>query len=471
MTRPPLSALPPSSAASGTTLPQAGEAARAGGPPRDADAVCLRGERPLPSPDGDAAHGAAAPGADGAAGAADASPPASIPLHRILSDEGFRLFFPLAALHAGLWPLWWVGVWGFDLPFARSVPPGLWHAQEMVFGAWGAALIGFMTTAAPEWANAARLRGRVLWVLAGLWGLARLAGLAGADALVIPAALADLGWMLALVAWLLLVSWRRRTVRVLSFAGWIAALAAAGMVARWGMVRGDMALASDALRFAGLLFLGLLGLALARITVPVTNHVLDPTEATAPFRPHPGRMNLGPGLVALALLGELAGLSPAITGFLWLAAGAGFMDRMAEGFVGRAAFRAEILVLMAAAGFAGAGLLALGAARLGAPWGEVAALHLALMGGLGLGVLAVLAIAGRFHTGQSLGLNRPTRAAFVLAAAATMLRALPEMGLLPWPPGPTHLLAALAWAAAFLLWLADYWPALRGAATLQAEGC
>ena len=28
-------------------------------------------------------------------------------------------------------------------------------------------------------------------------------------------------------------------------------------------------------------------------------------------------------------------------------------------------------------------------------------------------------------------------------------------------PGPLHLLAAILWAAGFLLWLADYWPAIR----------
>lgn len=132
---------------------------------------------------------------------------------------------------------------------------------------------------------------------------------------------------------------------------------------------------------------------------------------------------------------------------------------MAEGFVGREAFRAEIMVLMGSAGFAGLGLLTLGAAGLGAPWDTAGPLHLALMGGLGLGVLAVLAIAGRFHTG--LGLHLPTRAGFVLAGVATLLRALPEMGLAPWLPGPLYLLSAVLWAAAFLLWLADYRPAIR----------
>lgn len=388
------------------------------------------------------------------------------PLHRVLSDEGFRIFFPLAALHAALWPFLWVALWGLELPLADALPPGLWHAHEMVFGAWGAALIGFMTTAAPEWTNAPRPRGRALWGLAALWGIGRLAGLLGLEALLPLSGLADLAWLAALILWLARVSWQQRTSRVLAFTGWLMALWLAGAVARWGMWTGDAALASAWLRIAGLVFLGLLGLALARITVPVTNLVLDPGETTSPFRPHPGRLNLGPGLVALALAGEVCGLSPAASGFLWIAAGAAFMDRMAEGFVGRETGRAEILVLMGASGFAGAGLILLGAARLGAPWGEVAPLHLALMGGLGLGVLAVLAIAGRLHCGRGLGFHRPTRAAFLLAAAATLLRALPEMGLAPWPPGPLHLAAALAWAAAFGLWLWDYWPLLRDPETL-----
>ena len=382
------------------------------------------------------------------------------PLHRVLSDEGFRLFFPLAALYAALWPLLWVALWSFDLPFAREVSPGIWHANEMIFGAWGAALLGFLTTAAPEWTDTPRLRGRALWGLAALWGAARIAGLLGADALVLPAMLADLGWLAALIAYLLRLSWRRRTVRVLSFAGWLAALLAACLMARLAMLtgRGD---AGEWLRVAGLVFLGLLSLALARISVPVTNIVLDPSERTSPFRPHPGRLNLSAGLVALALAAEVAGLSPAVAGWLWIAAGAGFMDRMAEGFVGREAFRAEIMVLAGSSGLAGAGLLTLGAAGLGAPWEAAGPLHLALMGGLGLGVLAVLAIAGRFHTAQGLGLHLPTRAGFVLAGAAALLRALPEMGLMPWPPGPPHLLASVLWALAFLLWLADYWPAIR----------
>src|SRR5690606_26557069 len=64
----------------------------------------------------------------------------------VLGDEGFRLFFPLAALHAALWPFLWVVAFGFSLPLATTLPAGLWHAHEMLIGSFGAALIGFITT-------------------------------------------------------------------------------------------------------------------------------------------------------------------------------------------------------------------------------------------------------------------------------------------------------------------------------------
>ncbi|MFN3994370.1 MAG: NnrS family protein [Tabrizicola flagellatus] len=397
------------------------------------------------------------------------APPPPLPLRAVLGDEGFRIFFPLAALFAALWPLWWVWIWAFDLP-SGQVPPAVWHAHEMIFGAWGAALIGFLTTAAPEWTDTPRLQHRPLWRLAGVWAIARLPGLTGWDALA-PVILADLVWLAGLAAYLARISWQRRSDRLLAFLAWLLALGLAAGAAKAAMLTAHPEPAAQALRVSGFLYLGLLGLALARITVPVTNLVLDPTEATSPFRPHPGRLNLAPGLVALAVAGEGLGLSPAVLGFLWIAAGAAFLDRVAEAFIGPEALRAEVLALAGSAALAGAGLLAFGAARLGAPWAEAAPLHLAFMGGLGLGVLAVLCIAGRLHCGRPLGLPGRSRAGLGLVVLASLLRALPEMGLMPWPPGPAHGLAALAWAAGFGLWLADAWPDLRDPRTLGARRC
>ena len=391
----------------------------------------------------------------------------------VLADEGFRLFFPLAAVHAAAWPLLWVVAFGYSLPLAHAIPPGLWHVHEMIIGTFGAALIGFITTAIPEWTDTERLRGRTLLVLAGLWGSARLIGLVGIEALGIVGAICDLLCLGALVVYLAKVSVEKRTTRLVGFIFWILCLLLTEAVTRYAFLHIDtMAdIATRAAHLSGFVFLGILGIALARITVPVTNLVLDPTEQTTPFRPHPGRINLAPGLVAALVLAEAAGLSQATTGYLLIAAGAAFMDRIAEAFVGREIVRSEILVLAGSSAFAGIGLMLIGGSRLGLPISELPGLHLALMGGLGLGVLAVFAIAGLRHTGQALGFVRRTRVALVLLVAAALMRAVPEI----WPtellPAPPYALVTVLWAGAFLLWLRVYWPFIRDPATFQHDGC
>jgi len=387
-------------------------------------------------------------------------------LAAVLTDEGLRLFFPLAALYAALWPAWWVLANGFDLPLARSVPPTLWHAHEMLIGAFGAALIGFITTAVPEWTDTPGPRPRTLFALAAAWGTGRVVGLLGADALGLAGALADLAWLAMLVLFVLRVSWRKRTTALGGFCAALAGLLAFEALTRYAFLGGDAALAQRAGHLAGFVFLALLGLALARITVPVTNRILDPTQQSSPFRPHPGRVNLAPGLVAVAVAGDLGGLSPAASAYLLIAAGAAFLDRVSEAFIGRAGLRAEILALSTSSLLAGTGLLLIGAARLGAPFPESAGLHLALMGGLGTGVLSVFTIAGLLHTGRGLGLAPLARVALGLLVAAVAVRVLPALGLVPAPPGPPHALASLLWASAFLAWLAAYWPLLSDPATV-----
>lgn len=390
----------------------------------------------------------------------------------MLADEGFRLFFLLGAIHAALWPALWVLAFGFDLPLAHSVPPSLWHAHEMLVGAFGAALIGFLTTAAPEWTDSEPPRGRPLWVLAALWGTGRAVGLLGWDGMAVLGALADLAWMGALVVFMLKLSWQRRTDRLLAFALWLALLMSCTALARWGFLSGNIALAGRALEWVGLVFLGLLGLALARITVPVTNLVLDPTEVTSPFRPHPGRLNLAPGLVLVALVGDMAGVSPMVAAFLMFGAGAAFMDRVGEAFIGRAALRAEILMLAGASALAGGGLMLTASARMGAPWDPVSGLHMALMGGLGLAVYAVFCIAGRLHTRRMLSLSRAERWGAVALVTAVALRAAPGFGWIP--PGPLHGLSVILWAGGFLAWASFSWRTLcdvqnSGTTTPDAE--
>lgn len=389
----------------------------------------------------------------------------------ILGDEGFRLFFPLSALYLVTWPVLWVFLHNFDLPFAHSIPPSFWHAHEMIIGGYGAALIGFITTAIPEWTDTEPLRGKPLYWFAGIWGIARIIGLLGADTIGFVGAFADLLWIGALAAYIISVSWKKRTTRLLGFTGWMIALFGAEALARFSFMTDNFELAQMAAHLPGYVFLGLLGLALSRITVPVTNLMLDPTEETTPFRPHPGRMNLPSGLIAIAIIGELLGLAEAVTAFLMIAAGAAFLDRVGEAFVGREALRAEILALAGSSALAGIGLLIIGAARLGAPLPETTGLHLAFMGGLGMGIMAVFSIAGLMHCGQSLQFHPRTKLALVFLALGVLVRVLPDMGFLDIPIGPPHAFAAISWALAFGLWGSVYWPLFTDPNTLGDRTC
>ncbi|WBU53993.1 NnrS family protein [Paracoccus sp. SCSIO 75233] len=384
-----------------------------------------------------------------------------------LADEGFRLFFPLSAAYAALFPVFWVLAMKLGLPLAHTVPSSLWHAHEMLVGAFGAALIGFLTTAIPEWTDTEPLRGRPLWLLAALWGGGRVIGLLGWDGMSAVGALADLVWIAALILYVIRLSVRQRSDNLLSFAFWLLLLWGCVAVARISFLTGDIARASTAIQLSGFAFLGLLGLALARITVPVTNLVLDPSETTSPFRPHPGRLNLAAGLVLVAIFGQAAGLSPAVAGFLVFAAGAAFMDRVAEAFIGVKAFRAEILILAGSSGLAGVGLMMVGAAKLGAPWPEVTGLHVTFMGGLGLGVYAVFCIAGLLHTNPSLGLSLPVRLGALMLLLSVILRIMPDIGIAL--PGSVYAYSSLAWALGFLIWLCAYWPYLASVASPPAE--
>ncbi|KAB2917411.1 MAG: NnrS family protein [Hyphomicrobiaceae bacterium] len=387
----------------------------------------------------------------------------------VLTDEGLRLFFPLGALYAAAWPFLWVVVLGFDLPLARQVPATQWHPHEMLIGAYGAALIGFVTTAVPEWTDSEQPGPLLLWPLAVLWGVGRCVGVLGFDLLGALGALADGLWLGALLVYVGRVSWQRRTTSLSGFMFWLLVLLAAEVTTRIGFIGADTQLAARGLTALGLAFLGLLGLALARVAVPVTNLVLDPSETTSPYRPHPGRRNLAPGLVAIALAGEVAGASIEVRGYLCLAAGAAFLDRAGESFIGRPFMRAEILCLFGASALAGLGLLAVGASRLGAPLTESSGLHVALLGGLGLSVLAVFSIAGLMHTNHALRLPAAAKLAFLLLVAATALRVLPDLGVSL--PGNQHVASAIAWALAFLVWLYGYWPLLADAGTVGRRSC
>lgn len=383
---------------------------------------------------------------------------------RTMTLEGVRLFFPLAAGYALVMPLAWVAAFGFQLPFARTIPVTQWHAYEMVFGVFGAALAGFLTSAVPEWTDTVRRSGRALVLLAAAWLPGRVVGVLGIDALVALAAATDAAYLALLVWYAASPMLARRSARHASLAVWTAVLLGAALACRVAWLSADWTLAGHALYAALCVFAILFALALGRVNAVVVNLALDPSGENTHYRPHPGRQNLAAGMVALHLAATMLFPASAVGAWLALAAAAAFFDRLAEWFVGRAALRAEVLALAGANALAGAGFAAIGLAGLGAPFPLPAGVHLVSVGALGLAVLAIFSIAGLRHTGRALVLPWQAKAAFALVVFAAAVRTVPDLAGWDDPRGLRYLGAAIAWTAAFAVWLHGYLPILRAPA-------
>ena len=88
---------------------------------------------------------------------------------------GFRPFFLVAALFAGVavptWILIFAGAIGSNFLYA----PREWHVHEMLFGFLPAVMTGFLLTAIPNWTGRMPLRGMPLVSLWVLWLAGRLA--------------------------------------------------------------------------------------------------------------------------------------------------------------------------------------------------------------------------------------------------------------------------------------------------------
>jgi uncharacterized protein involved in response to NO len=310
-----------------------------------------------------------------------------------------------------------------------------------------------------------------LLLLAGLWLPGRAVGALGIDALVVPAAATDAAFLALLLWYAAAPMLARRSARHASIVVWTAVLLAADLVCRAAWVAGEWGLSARALYAALCAFAILFALALSRVNVVVVNLALDPSGESTPYRPHPGRQNLAAGMIALHLAATSLLPSSAVGAWLALAAAGAFLDRLAEWFVGRTALRAEVLALAGANALAGAAFAAIGLAGLGAPLPLSAGVHLLSAGALGLAVLAIFSIAGLRHTGRALILPWQAKAAFALMIAAVLVRTLPDLAGWADPRGLRYLGAALAWSAAFGVWLHGYLPILRAPDRTEAERC
>ena len=91
-----------------------------------------------------------------------------------LFSYGFRPFFLLGSVYAGLAILVWLPVFMGELSLVSAFIPRDWHVHEMLYGFLPAVITGFLFTAIPNWTGRLPLRGRPLMFLVALWAAGRI---------------------------------------------------------------------------------------------------------------------------------------------------------------------------------------------------------------------------------------------------------------------------------------------------------
>lgn len=362
---------------------------------------------------------------------------------------GFRPFFFGAAVWAALAMALWVPMLSGRIALPTAFDPVSWHAHEFLFGYLGAVVAGFMLTAVPNWTGRLPIVGWGLGGLVLLWLAGRVAILVSAGLPTGLVAAIDLSFPVALgLAMLREIvagrNWRNLIVLVM-----LAAFIAGNGVFHWQAASGAYAAQGAGLRLglgAGIMMIGVIG---GRIVPSFTRNWL--------VRRGPGQLPAPPMqgfdkaalivLLAALLLWVLWPLHP-LTGMALALAGALHAVRLARWAGHRTLAEPLVTVLHAGYAFVPLGALALAAAIL-APGtlGMAGAQHLWMAGAIGLMTLAVMTRATQGHTGQALRAGVGTVAIYgalilsVLARVAASAR--------PEAAGTLHMLAGLAWIAAF----------------------
>lgn len=374
------------------------------------------------------------------------SPPRGWPLLRL----GFRPFYigaaVLAALSVPLWLLMFLG----QIAWTPTVPPLLWHAHEMLFGFAVAVIVGFLLTAGKAWTGLATPRGATLAALALLWLAARGAALVGPYAVY---AVLDLALLPAVAFILTRLLLRSRNYRNLPMALILWLLALVNLLFHLALLDLLQLSALSALR-AALALIVLMECVMAGRVIPAFTMAATPglKLRRAPALDWTALGTTGVGL-ALWLLLAPNGVTVAV-----LALASGLHAWRAVGWRPALVLRRPVLLILHVAyGWIPVGLALLALAQIG--WvGDSLGVHALAVGATGGLIIGMITRTARGHTGRPIQASGMEIAAYALVMAAAVARvALPLLApaLLPlW-----LVLAALAWSAAFLiyLWLFTPW--------------
>ena len=374
-----------------------------------------------------------------------------------LLSYGFRPFFLLGAIYAGLTILVWLPMFHGELEVASAFAPVDWHVHEMLYGYLPAIVTGFLLTAIPNWTGRLPIQGTPLLVLVLLWLAGRVCVTWSAQIGWLPAAIVDVSFLVLVIAAAareIVAGNNWRNLRVIGIVG----LLLAGNVAFHleAHIRGHAEYGARIGIAAIVLLLALIG---GRIIPSFTRNWLareNPGRLPAPFARFDGA-TLVVSAASLALW--IAQPSGRLTAAALVIAALLNAVRLAR-WAGDRTFR-DRLVLVLHVGYAfvpiGFLLVGLGALDIVA---VSAGLHAWMVGAAGTLTLAVMTRASLGHTGNALTASAMTQAIY----AAVVIAALARIGsaLEPAWSGPLLPIAAFAWCAAFFGFAISFGPMLVG---------
>ena len=373
----------------------------------------------------------------------------------VLLSYGFRPFFLLGSIYAGLAVLVWLPVFHGELSLHSAFAPRDWHVHEMLYGYLPAVITGFLFTAIPNWTGQLPIQGKPLLALVLAWVAGRVVMAFSVDVGWLPAAAIDVGFLALVVA--------AAAREILAGKNW-RNLKVVALVAL--LLAGNAAFHLEA-HFRGTADYGVrVGIAVVVLLIAVVGGRIIPSFTRNWLaRENPGRLPFpfGPldaaivavSAVALAAWvfvqdGSLIGMVLGLAGLLNLV-------RLGRWAGDRTLADRLVLILHVGYFFVPLGFLLAAATAFGLLPGS-AGIHAWMAGAAGTMTLAVMTRATLGHTGQALVASWPTQAiyaAVVVAALARICAAIePSRG-----DALLHL-AAGAWAVAFLGFGVVFGPAL-----------
>jgi uncharacterized protein involved in response to NO len=368
----------------------------------------------------------------------------------------YRIFFPLAGLHAvlvvALWPLALLASAPVD-----AARVGAWHAAELIYGYVPAVLAGFILTALPRWTKKALVPPPPIPALAVLWFAGRFGGFVTATSAIewpawigclFPIALA------LLIGRYIAAARNRRNAIVVILLGLFALGAAAQFI---GIVPGDDAHLGERIGLAAAL--GLVMVFGGRIT-PALADTLLATHGNSPRCASRRLIEFPAAVLATAALASwVAAPAAPVTSILCTAAALAQSLRLAQwrglsmiGIPNVFVFHAAYACLPL-----GFGLIALGTFRPAAIPAQ-AGIHAWTMGAIALMSLAVMTSMVRRQTDHPFESSLAANAAYVLAGTAAVCRVCAAIDTLA--ANALLMAAAVSWLAAFGLFLVFLAPRL-----------